>query len=147
MEFRLLNENDEKLLNSLSVNFRNTEVTEKRAERLLTNENVKIWAAIDNDNVCGYVLAYLLPRFDSDNDMMTIYHCFVLKEYRRRHIAETLMNLAIEYGKQHNVHYITLFTQSTNTAARALYEKLGGELNTQTDTAYFWYINAHPLID
>ena len=146
IEIRFLKSGDEIWLHRIAEAFRHDEIAEEKAKDILNRGNVVIAAAMDEDKICGYALAYLLPRLDSGNDVLYFYHLFVLDEYQNQGIGTKLVQMLIDYAKENNLHYFFLITQHDNEKARRLYEKLGGEHHPKNDTAYYWYINAKPQV-
>ena len=127
--------------------FRQQEITLDKAEQIVNNDHILVWSAFDGSQCCGYVLAYLMPRIDLGQDMMMIYHCFVLEPYRRQGVATALMKMALGYAEEHNLHYTFLRTQSTNEPAMKLYSSLGGEKHPLTDSIFYWYGSGKPKVD
>ena len=146
MEFRFLNKDDQKVLIRLTETFRQQTITAEKAEAILGNDMILVAAALQDDEVAGYALAYLLPRLDNGRDMMMIYHLFVQEKYQRQGIATRLMQMLLEYGKQHQVHYTSLITQQDNEKAIALYTKLGGKLHPTNNQVFYWYGSGKPQI-
>ena len=87
------------------------------AERLKNNESTIFF--VEENGVC--------LGFDSVNvrKKIVLYDLFVREEYRRRGIAESLMNAAKEYASQNNFGSIELSTNKTNLPGQTLYESLG----------------------
>ena len=146
MEFRFLNKDDQKVLIRMTETFRQQTITAEKAEAILGNDMILVAAALQDDEVAGYALAYLLPRLDNGRDMMMIYHLFVQEKYQRQGIATRLMQMLLEYGKQHQVHYTSLITQQDNEKAIALYTKLGGKLHPTNNQVFYWYGSGKPQI-
>ena len=75
--------------------------------------------ATENDNVIGYVGSQTVL---DGTDMMNI---AVSPQYRRRGIAEALVNTLIQDLQKKGVVFLMLEVRKSNTSAIALYEKLG----------------------
>lgn len=140
---RLLTVDDTQAIKDIVEIFRNQTIDNERAEKFLRDEHVLVYAAFDDTVVCGYVLCYRLPRMDLGNDMFQIYHCFVRDEYKRRHIATNLLTMALDYAKEHNLHYAFLITQNDNEPAKALYSSLGGYNHPKNKELYYWYLSCN----
>ena len=94
------------------------------AERLKNNESTIFF--VEENGIClGFTQLY--PTFDSVNvrKKIVLYDLFAREEYRRRGIAESLMNSAKEYASQNNFGSIELSTNKTNLPGQTLYESLG----------------------
>jgi aminoglycoside 3-N-acetyltransferase I len=146
MEFRFLNKGDQDVLIRLTETFRQQTITAEKAEAILGNDMMLVAAALQDDEVAGYALAYLLPRLDNGRDMMMIYHLFVQEKYQRQGIATRLMQMLLEYGNEHQIHYTCLITQQDNEKAIALYTKLGGKLHPTNNQVFYWYGSGKPQI-
>lgn len=142
--YHLLAQEDTQAVKDIVKDFRNQDITDKHALHVLSDDHILIYTAFDQDIVCGYVLCYLLPRMDLGRDMLHIYHCFVKEEYKRRHIASTLIQMALDYAKEQRLHYVYLITQTNNIPANALYTSLGGYNHPQNKEIYYWYITDRP---
>jgi ribosomal protein S18 acetylase RimI-like enzyme len=93
-------------------------------ERLKNNESTIFF--VEENSIClGFTQLY--PTFDSVNvrKKIVLYDLFVREAYRRRGIAESLMNAAKEYATQNNFGSIELSTNKTNLPGQTLYESLG----------------------
>ena len=94
------------------------------AERLKNNESTIFF--VEENGIC-LDFTQLYPTFDSVNvrKKIVLYDLFVREEYRRKGIAESLMNAAKEYASQNNFGSIELSTNKTNLPGQTLYESLG----------------------
>ena len=92
--------------------------------RLKKNESIIFF--IEKDGKClGFTQLY--PTFDSVNvrQKIVLYDLFVREEYRRKGIAESLMNAAKQYASENNFGSIELSTDKKNIPGQSLYESLG----------------------
>ena len=85
----------------------------------LENELAYWLVAIEGDRVAGYVGSQTVL---GETDMMNI---AVHPDYRRRGVAETLVNALVDALKGKGSHCLTLEVRASNTPAQKLYEKLG----------------------
>ena len=81
--YRKLTKADAPWLKKITWVFRHEQVSDAKANAILKNDLIRIYMAHDEDNVCGYVLAYVMPRIDMGDDMLMIYHVFVHESYQR----------------------------------------------------------------
>ena len=146
IEIRFLKPGDEIWIHRIAKAFRHDEIDDEKAKDILNRGTVLVGAAMDEDKICGYALAYLLPRLDSGHDVLYFYHLFVLDEYQNQGIGTRLVQMLIDYANEHQLHYFYLITQHDNEKACRLYEKLGGERHPKNDTTYYWYVTGKPKV-
>lgn len=93
-------------------------------ERLRNNESIILAAKIQND-YAGFV--QLFPVFSSVamKRAYILNDLFVVEKYRRKGVAEQLMQAAFRFAEEQDARYVTLETAITNVTAQALYEKVG----------------------
>ena len=97
--------------------------TEAWSERSVASElenELALWlVAVENGDVVGYVGSQTVL---GETDMMNV---AVTAAYRRRGIAESLVQALVEELKAIGSHCLTLEVRASNTPAIGLYEKLG----------------------
>ena len=93
--------------------------SEKSVASELDNKLAWWLVATDGDRVAGYVGSQTVC---GETDMMNI---AVHPDYRRRGLAEALVNALVEDLKKQESHCLTLEVRASNEAAQKLYEKLG----------------------
>ena len=95
------------------------------SERSIASElsnQLALWlVAEDNGVVAGYIGSQTVP---DESDMMNV---AVHPNYRRRGIAEALVNTLCDALKERGSVSLTLEVRASNEPAKALYEKLGFE--------------------
>ncbi len=146
IKYRRLTKEDHDWLKKITRTFRHEEVSDTKVDTILANDLIRIYMASNDDNVCGYVLAYVMPRIDMGDNMLMIYHVFVDEKYQRKHIAETMVRMVIDEAKALGMHYTFLITQANNAPAHALYQKLGGQLHEANNSVYYWYGSGKPQL-
>jgi ribosomal-protein-alanine N-acetyltransferase len=93
--------------------------SEKSVAYELTNP-LSCWlVAVEDGRVAGYIGSQTVM---GESDMMNV---AVHPDYRRRGIAERLVNDLVESLKAFESHCLTLEVRESNDSARALYAKLG----------------------
>ena len=85
----------------------------------LENELAYWLAAMEGGTVAGYIGSQTVM---GETDMMNV---AVHPDYRRRGIAEALVNALVEALKEQGSHSLTLEVRASNLPAQRLYEKLG----------------------
>jgi [ribosomal protein S18]-alanine N-acetyltransferase len=79
----------------------------------------------------GYVIYWLVQ------DEVQINNVAVHPDFRRRHVAEAMMNLILEDARTKGGMYAVLEVRLSNVAARTLYEKKLGFVFLDIRTAYY----------
>ena len=93
--------------------------SEKSVASELENDLACWLVALEGETVAGYVGSQTVL---GETDMMNI---AVHPDYRRKGIAESLVNALVEELKARESHCLTLEVRASNAPAIALYEKLG----------------------
>lgn len=84
------------------------------------HNRLSLWyVALDGDTVAGYVGSQTVL---GETDMMNI---AVHPDYRRRGVAQTLVNTLVAALAENGSHSLMLEVRVSNEPAKALYEKLG----------------------
>ncbi len=81
-----------------------------------------------------------------DHDTIEIINLAVDEDHRRRGIASTLLERAIEYSRDNRVRRLVIRTASTSTQQLLLYQKVGFRFS-EIDHGYFTRCYFHPLIE
>ena len=93
------------------------------SEKSIASELGNIWSlwlvALDEDAVVGYIGS------QSSCDETDVMNVAVHPDYRRRGIAESLIEMLIRELKNRGSHALMLEVRSSNAPAVALYEKMG----------------------
>ncbi|WP_369076705.1 GNAT family N-acetyltransferase [Paractinoplanes abujensis] len=88
--------------------------------------------------VVGWCWGYHLPRPDGFS-MLYLHQLEVVESHRRQGIGRALLVAFMRAGAQAGATTMFLTTGEANTAARALYDSLGGGLATQGPTVNYWF--------
>lgn len=93
------------------------------------NQDSTIFLAIDEDSGVGFTQLY--PSFSSVSmgRVWILNDLFVLPSHRQQGIATQLIQTAADYGRETGAIRLVLATEKTNTAAQALYDSLGYQLD------------------
>ncbi|WP_108808889.1 GNAT family N-acetyltransferase [Aquimarina spinulae] len=93
----------------------------------LQNKEANAYLAIDDNtnNPLGFVLNYHSFSSVSLGRIVVLNDLFVMPEYRKKGIAERLINSAFDLAKQVGAIRVDLGTGKDNYTAQRLYEKIG----------------------
>lgn len=95
-------------------------------ERLQNKEATAYLALDDNtSNLAGFVLNYHSFSSVSQGKIVILNDLFVVPEYRKKGIAERLINSTFDLAKQVGAIRVDLGTGKDNATAQRLYEKIG----------------------
>lgn len=106
------------------------------SDRIRNNESV-IFLAIDEKNIKGMGFVQLYPAFSSVSmkRIWILNDLFIHEDFRRKGIAEELINIAKSFARETNAKGLILETHITNSEAQNLYAKTG----FQRDTEHYYY--------
>ena len=93
----------------------------KGFEESLELKYSRFYVAVVNEEVAGYVGTYFM------GDEVDITNIAVEQMYRRRGLADKLIEAVLEYSKSVEATAINLEVRPSNTPARSLYKKYGFE--------------------
>ena len=93
--------------------------SEKSIASELSNDLAYWLAAVEGETVAGYIGSQTVM---GETDMMNV---AVHPDFRRKGIAEALVNALVEALKEQGSHSLTLEVRASNEPAQKLYEKLG----------------------
>ena len=93
--------------------------SERSVASELTNKLAYWLVALEGDVVAGYIGSQTVME---ETDMMNV---AVHPDYRRKGIAEALVNGLVDALKAQGSHCLTLEVRASNEPAKMLYEKLG----------------------
>jgi ribosomal-protein-alanine N-acetyltransferase len=82
----------------------------------------------------GQLQAFLVARLSAAE--CELENLVVAAQYRRRGLASQLIHVLIASAREHNLERILLEVRESNQAARALYEKLGFQVNGRRKAYY-----------
>ena len=125
MEYRMLNAGDENLLEATREGVFDHRVRKDLAAQFLSDPRHHIAVAIDGSAIVGFVTAVNYVHPDKPDELW-INEVGVAEAYRRQGVAENLLNLVFEYGREHGCREAWVLTDEPNIPANRLYSKLGG---------------------
>lgn len=91
----------------------------------LAQRRMTITAAIHADQVCGFITTTVMPASLMLGTAWSIRDLFVVPQHRRRGIARTLLQDAVDSARAAGAYRVSLQTEADNTPALALYSAVG----------------------
>lgn len=138
IQFKRLNRHDQDLFIHMIHNFRQETITPEKAEEFLSTATNVLLAAICKRKIVGFVLGYILQRYDNKGNMMYIHEVSVLDDYRCQGIGLALMERARTFQIEENLSKSFLITNKSNKRAVSLYEKSQGKGYATDDILYIF---------
>ena len=74
IKYKRLTAGDVAITKKLVRIFRNQNPSDEKVLLALNDPTIYLYVALLEDDVCGYVKAYRLRRFDEENDFFLVYH-------------------------------------------------------------------------
>ncbi|GAB2685642.1 GNAT family N-acetyltransferase [Kribbella swartbergensis] len=103
------------------------------------------FVALNGPEVAGWCWGYHLIRPDGSS-MLYLHQLEVDEAYRRSGIGRQLLRTFMNEGTSAGATKMFLTTGAANTAARALYDAMGGGLASQGPTVNYWFL-LEPEVD
>ncbi|MEO6168893.1 MAG: GNAT family N-acetyltransferase [Chitinophagales bacterium] len=147
MEIRRLREGDsiiaQNILHSFQDGFQNghTFPSVNHLNDLLKNETCYLMAALDNNFVIGFALAYQFPSFYSEAPTAYLYDIEVLPDHRMKGIGRALIAELHQHLKSNGVNEIWLGTAIANIPAQKLFNSTGAQKEGEAFYEYFYYLD------
>lgn len=109
-------------------------------EKLLEDDRCYLLAALMDDAVVGYALAYRFPSLYAPENLAYLYDISVSEEHRRKGIGTLLIQSLKEYLKADNVKELWLGTGTNNKEGQGLYNATGAIKSDETFNDYTYYL-------
>jgi ribosomal protein S18 acetylase RimI-like enzyme len=100
--------------------------------KLLEDDRTYIFAAIDDDTVIGYAVAYRFPSLYETAQLAYLYDIEVVEAFRKKGAGKMLVNAVREKLKAEGVTEIWLGTGTDNAGGQALFAATGGKKSGET---------------
>ena len=98
---------------------------------IYNKDNNKLFIAIDDNNIIGYIYIKLISIDGIDNNKeLLIDALYIEEDYRNKGIATSLISKVKEYSINNNIKYISINVLDKNIKAKNLYNKLGFNINS-----------------
>jgi ribosomal protein S18 acetylase RimI-like enzyme len=107
----------------------------------LSNETCYLVAAMDDDMVVGYPLAYRFPAFFEKGNTAYLYDIEVLPRHRQKGIGKKLISELLRYLKPDGVTEVWLGTAVDNLPAQKLFQVTGAKKEEEVFSEYFYYLD------
>jgi len=123
-----LSEVDEALAAQLNAQFDERMSWDAEQGRLfLVNPDNLLAVARWEGELCGFVSAHRLQRFDARRAEVLLYEIGVDERFQRRGVGRALIAEVVRWAEEIGVDEVWVLTNRSNTAAMALYQAAGGE--------------------
>jgi len=97
--------------------------------------------AIEDEHGVGFLRGTSLRQLHSRRAQMFLYEIEVLRRFRRRGIARSLIEWLLRYCRRAGFEEIFVLTSPGNRPAVALYRATGAETETDADRMYVYHLN------
>ena len=109
----------------------------EQGQRFLAHPDTLLLVARWNGEVCGFLSAYRLQRFDRRQAEVLLYEIGVEESFQRRGAGRALVEEAKRWAAEVSADELWVLTEDDNAPARALYATTGGR--EQTNMTMFEY--------
>ncbi len=113
---------------------------EEQGERFLKNpDNLFLLARWDGE-MCGFLTAHRLQRFDRRRAEVLLYEIGVDEGYQRRGVGRALIGEVRRWAKEVGADEVWVLTEASNLAAMGLYASTGGEADAPGTTIFTYRV-------
>jgi ribosomal protein S18 acetylase RimI-like enzyme len=109
-------------------------------EELLNDDRTYLFAALSNNRVTGYALAYRFPSLYAAEYLAYLYDIEVALESRRRGIGRLLVETLFAHLKLDGVKEVWLGTAVDNVEGQAFFSATGAFKSAETFNDYTYYL-------
>lgn len=130
-----LKPDDSKILDFIVENLIEDDDEKPSAEHLrmlLNDDRTYILAAVLDDAIIGYALAYRFPSLYSSDYLAYLYDIEVLENHRRKGAGRLLVETLLKYLEADGVDELWLGTATDNVEGQALFASTGGMRSGET---------------
>ena len=138
---------DLEIINDILVNHIDTSdkkeamPTLEHLHTLLDDNRSYLFAAIDENSVIGYALAYRFPSLYSSDYLAYLYDIEVSENYRRKGIGRLLIEKMLEHLRLDNVKELWLGTGIDNQEGQGLFRATGAIKSEEAFNDYTYYLS------
>jgi ribosomal protein S18 acetylase RimI-like enzyme len=101
--------------------------------------NTLVFVAVEGQEIFGWCWGYRLVRPD-DSSTLYLHQLEVDEAHQRKGIGRQLLRAFMTAGALAGAAKMFLTTGAENTAARSLYDAMGGGLASQGPTVNYWFL-------
>jgi ribosomal protein S18 acetylase RimI-like enzyme len=98
----------------------------EQGQRFLAHPDSLLLVARWDGEVCGFLFAYRLPRFDRRRAEVLLYEIGVHEAFQRRGVGRALVEETKRWAAEVGADELWVLTEDDNVPARALYTATGG---------------------
>ncbi len=125
MKYKLLRSGDEKLLEASEQSLFDGDIRPELGSQFLSDPRHHIAVAIEDFTIVGFASAVRYIHPDKPDELW-INEVAVVKAYRRKGIADALLKLLFQCGRELGCREAWVLVDESNIPANQLYSKLGG---------------------
>lgn len=125
MKYKLLSSGDEKLLEASERGLFDGDIQPELGSQFLSDPRHHIAVAIEDSTIVGFASAVRYIHPDKPDELW-INEVAVVKAYRRKGIADALLKLLFQCGRELGFREAWILADESNIHAHRLYSKLGG---------------------
>ena len=146
MEVRKVTKTDTAIVNDILQNHiddsnkREAAPPPDHVEKLLDDDRCYLFAAIADNIVVGYALAYRYPSLYAAENLAYLYDIEVSPEHRRKGAGRLLIQTLILHLKEDNVKEVWLGTGVDNTEGQGLFSATGGVKSEEAFNDYTYFL-------
>ena len=134
MQIRFLGQGDEDILIRAAAFIDEGEIGRQKAAAHLANEDLVALAALEGDDLVGFIYGFVLRRFECTS--LFIYSVDVAAHARQRGVGAAMLAALHNRAKAAGWDEAFVFTNASNAAAMALYQSAGGIRPNQDDVMF-----------
>lgn len=109
-------------------------------EKLFGDDRSYLFAAVNNDTVVGYPLAYRFPSLYASEYLAYLYDIEVSPDYRRNGIGRLLVETLLAHLTSDGVKEVWLGTAVDNVEGQGLFHSTGAIKSGETFNDYTYYL-------
>lgn len=147
MEVKRLTKDDTRIVTSIlthlidSTDRKTLKPPADHLEVLLTDERTYLFAALLDDSVVGFALAYRFPSLYATEHLAYLYDIEVLPVHRRKGIGRHLVEAVCAVLRNDGVKELWLGTDVDNVEGQGLFSATGAIKSDETFNDYTYYLS------
>lgn len=138
IEIKLLTSADSHYLSNVAEDVFDDPIVESAAYEFLNDPRHRLFVALDNSIIVGFVSAVIYVHPDKPAPELWINEVGVAPTYQRQGIGKRILQAVLENAKQAGCTEAWVLTDRENTAAMTLYKSAGGD-ETLPDPTMFTF--------